>query len=76
MRPEFQVHLLNAQGLNRAKELGEVFSDALDNIEVLIPAGRDRALVITKMQEASYFAKRAIAADPANQEAKEATPGG
>lgn len=67
MRQEFQVHLLNDQGIERAKQLGDVFSAALDRIEALIPQGRERSLVITKLQEASFFAKRAIAVDSANQ---------
>lgn len=69
VRQEFQVHLLNDQGIGRAQMLGAVFSEALDRIEAIIPPGRDRAIVVTKLQEASFFAKRAIAADPVNQEA-------
>jgi hypothetical protein len=67
MRAEFQVHLLNDQGLAKATELGEIFSEALSKIESLVPAGRERALVVTKLQEASFFAKRGIAVDPSNQ---------
>jgi hypothetical protein len=67
MRDEFKVHQLNDQGLKKATDLGEVFSQMLDAIEALIPQGRERSIVITKLQEASFFAKRAIALDPANQ---------
>ena len=67
MRDEFKVHLLNEQGLKLASDLGDVFSKALTEIEALLPAGRERALVITKLQEASFFAKRGIALDPKNQ---------
>ncbi len=67
MRQEFQVHVLNDQGLDKARQLGEVFSTALEGIEAIIPQGRERALVVTKLQEASFFAKRAIATDPSNQ---------
>jgi hypothetical protein len=67
MRTEFQVHLLNEQGLAKAKALGEIFTEALNKIEALVPAGRERALVLTKLQEAAFFAKRGIAVDPANQ---------
>lgn len=68
MRDEFKVHQLNAQGLRKAANLGEVFSQALEAIELLVPQGRERSIVVTKLQEASFFAKRAIALDPANQE--------
>jgi hypothetical protein len=67
MRQEFQVHLLNDTGLAKATELGSIFTRALDEIEKLVPVGRERALVVTKLQEASYFAKRGIAVDLANQ---------
>jgi len=66
-RTEFSVHILNEQGLSKAGDLADIFSDALDKIEALVPAGRERALVITKLQEACFFGKRAIALDPANQ---------
>lgn len=66
-RPEFQVHILNDAGIAKATALGEIFSDALEQIESLIPPGRERALVVTKLQEASFFAKRGIAVVPDNQ---------
>lgn len=67
MRQEFQVHLLNASGVTKAIELAEIFTRALDEIEKLVPVGRERSIVVTKLQEASYFAKRGIAVDLANQ---------
>lgn len=67
MRDEFRVHLLNDLGIDAAKEIGEVFSEALDKIERLVPKGRPLSLVVTKLQEASYWAKRGIAELPANQ---------
>ena len=67
MRQEFQVHMLNEAGIAKATKLGEIFSTALDQVEAIVPAGRERALVVTKLQEASFFAKRGIAVDPANQ---------
>ncbi len=67
MRQEFQVHKLNETGLAKAEQLGEVFSEALAKIEALIPASRGLSLVVTKLQEASFFAKREIATQPDNQ---------
>jgi len=67
MRDEFQVHMLNDTGIAAATQLGEIFSEALTKIDALVPPGRERALVVTKMQEASYWAKRAIAVVPTNQ---------
>lgn len=75
MRTEFEVHLLNEAGIEKATALGSVFSNALTEIEHLLgtaggmtpEVARCRALVVTKLQEASFFAKRGIAVDPANQ---------
>lgn len=69
MKNEFQVHLLNEQGIEHAKQLGEAFSTLLEKIESIVPAGRERALVVTKLQEASFFAKRGIACLAENQKA-------
>lgn len=49
-RGEFQVHMLNEAGIAKAGELGEVFSETLTKIEALVPVGRERALVVTKLQ--------------------------
>lgn len=67
MRQEFGVHILNEVGIEKATVLAHVFSNALDAIEKLIPPGRELALVVTKLQEASFFAKRGVALDATNQ---------
>ena len=67
MRQEFSVHVLNEKGLEQARQIGDIFSTALDRLEEIVPAGRERALVVTKLQEAAFFAKRAIATDTTNQ---------
>lgn len=61
IRQEFQVHVLTDRGLALATEIAEVFSDTLERIEALVPAGRERALVVTKLQEAAFYAKRGMA---------------
>lgn len=68
IRPEFQVHLLNEQGLAKAEDLALMFSNFLDAIEDIGVTGRELALVTTKLQEASHFAKRSIALDKGNHE--------
>ncbi len=70
-RPEFQVHLLNETGLAKANTLAAIFSLTLNEIEAIVPAGRDRSLVVTKLQEAAFFAKRGIATLAENQMDKE-----
>lgn len=70
MADEFSVHLLNDAGLVKAGRIATAF-DALvaelDNIGV--GTGRERSIVITKLQEAAFFAKRGMAISPVNQKA-------
>lgn len=84
IRDEFAVHMLNERGKMRAHELAFRFSQLLEDIESIAaraPAAdlserdtrtgsnaRELALVRTKLQEAAFFAKRAIAVLPENQE--------
>ena len=68
MRKEFQVHRLNEEGMSKANKLAEVFSEALTKVEEIAGAdGREMAVARTKLEEASYFAKRAMAQRPENQ---------
>jgi hypothetical protein len=67
MRDEFKVHKLNVDGMEAARIIADAFSVLLTHIEQLVPAGRECAIVVTKLQEACFFAKRAIATKPENQ---------
>ena len=48
-------------------DLADILSESLTRIETLVPPGRERALVVTKLQEVACFAQRGIALDPLNQ---------
>lgn len=61
----FRVHKLNETGLVRAGSLAEAFDTLLESLN--LPEGRYKALVITKLEEASFFAKKAIATQQENQ---------
>jgi hypothetical protein len=64
---EFQVHLLNEEGINSAKMLAEKFSLLLQYVRKISEPGRELALVATKLEEASFFAKKAMAQTKENQ---------
>lgn len=76
---EFEVHLLNSDGIAKAQRLAEVFDEMLTRIEVLttrprgdilLPGGsngREMAIVRTHLEIASFFAKKAMAILPENQ---------
>ena len=66
----FAFHKLNIDGQAKAVEIAKQFSALLGSLEVMLgdaAKGRDFAIVKTKMQEACFFAKRAMAVVPENQ---------
>ena len=68
MRAEFRVHLLNEDGIKKAVVLAEILESALDQIENICGHdGREMAIVRTKMEEASFFAKKSMASRVENQ---------
>lgn len=69
IREEFDVHMLNVQGIIRAKDLAAEFSALLNKIEKYggAVAHRELALARTQLQTASFWAKRAMALNPENQ---------
>lgn len=68
IRPEFQVHRLNDNGMMKAGQIAQAFSNLLTDIEALGVTGRELAIVKTKCEEACFFAKRGLASLPENQE--------
>lgn len=68
MNDTFKMHLLNAQGKLRARQIGARFESLLESLEAECPAGREMSLVKTKLEEACMFAKKSIAILPENQE--------
>ena len=70
MNKEFTFHLLNETGKAKAEQIADTFDDALNQLLMLVPAGRELSLVRTKLEEACFFAKKAMANDPINTETK------
>ena len=79
MNKEFQVHILNDAGKAKARQIAEAFDTLLEaiasppfvmegNAPPICPPGRELAIVKTKLEEACFFAKKAMASDPANVE--------
>lgn len=62
IRSEFQVHMLTEEGKLCAYSIACAFTELLDTLERLVPASsREMAIVRTKLEEASFFAKKAMA---------------
>jgi len=69
VNPLFEVHMLNEQGKGLAKSLAGEFHGFLSSIEGMCGTeGREMAIVRTKLEEACFFAKKAMANKPENQQ--------
>lgn len=68
MRPAFAVHMLNDDGKAKATAIANAFDTLADELEELCPTGREFAIVMTKLEEACFFAKKSMANDVANQQ--------
>lgn len=66
MNKAFQVHMLNDEGKKKAAAIAGAFDACLTALADVCPPGRELALVTTKLEEACFFAKKAMASDPAN----------
>ena len=71
IRPEFAVHMLNDEGKKKAVRMAEAFSALMTELDAMAQGGDGRSLAIskTKLEEACFFAKRAMASAPSNQQA-------
>lgn len=70
MRAEFEVHMLNESGKQKAQDIAWNFEMCLNSIEIICGAGssgREMAIVRTKLEEACFFAKKAMARQSENQ---------
>lgn len=64
MNREFEVHMLNDTGKAKARAIAEALDYCLDKLLDLCPPGRELAIVRTKLEEACFFAKKAMANGP------------
>lgn len=67
MHQAFRVHMLNEKGKGLASEIAGAFDELAARLFLICPQGRELAIVMTKLEEACFFAKKAIANVEANQ---------
>ena len=67
--PLFTFHKLNPAGVEKAIHIAMAFSALKLSLSRFCPENtREFAIVKTKLEEASFFAKKAMACDTKNQE--------
>lgn len=73
----FAIHKLNTEGIDKARAIAQAFDDLHAKLKFALCAdpetrasaiGREFAIVATKLEEACFFAKKAMAVHPKNQE--------
>ena len=67
MNREFTTHILNELGIVKAQAIANHFDHLLEGLKGFVPEGREHSIVKTKLEEACFFAKKAMANDPENQ---------
>lgn len=66
--PEFGVHMLNEGGKLKAREVQAIFDVCLNQLKPICTDGRSFSIVKTKLEEACFFAKKAMAINLGNQD--------
>lgn len=59
--PYYGPYLVTPEGHDKAVAVGEAFAECHEKLAKLVPDGREWAVVKTKLEEASFFAKKAVA---------------
>lgn len=59
-KPEFAMQATTPESAASCEQVAQMFSDLLDRLDAVLPAGRERALVVTKLQEAAHWAHAAL----------------
>lgn len=68
MRDEFKTTILNENGVAATTAIANIMGEALEKLERIVPKGREAALMVTNLQQASFWAKKAVAMAPGNGE--------
>lgn len=66
MNKEFEVHKLNDDGMTKAKAIAQAFDVCLETLKTLCVDGREFSITKTKLEEASFFAKKSMASQQVN----------
>lgn len=60
MNKEFSTTKVTPEGVQKINQSRAIFDKTLDELKTICPEGRELSLVKTKLEEASFFAVKAI----------------
>lgn len=60
MNKEFSSTKVTKEGVEKINKTREIFDSALEQLKAICPEGRELSLVKTKLEEASFFAIKAV----------------
>ncbi len=67
IRDRFTYHAPSEAGKERHAKLSDAFVQIAQLVEVICPDGREKSLVMTKLEEAKMHASAAVARNPATR---------
>lgn len=70
MNKEFQVPVLSESGLEKARFIADAFDELLDKLDEVCESCRELAITRTKLEEACFFATKAMLHATGNTESK------
>jgi len=62
----FETHKLNENGFRQVKELKKRMASAVNDVMLMMPDGREKAVFKTKIEEAMFFGTKSIAGNENN----------
>jgi hypothetical protein len=65
--PLFSSTALNVNGILKAEDISRNFTKLLQFLEEVCPKGREFAIARTKLEEASFYAKKSLVTEASNR---------
>ena len=63
----FTFHKLNPDGISKAMFIADAYTNLLEELSAKVPECREWSIAKTKLEEACFFTKKAMACSPDNQ---------
>ena len=65
---DFGFHKMNKTGIKRSEQIAKLFEELVENLDQHFFDARTKAVCLTKLEEAAFFAKKSMALNTDNQD--------